>query len=516
VGRCMDAPIDAVHNPRKRRRSRFAAAPSVPPSAPATGPAPAGAASGTSQPPLPTRAQTGAAADVSAAPPAALDLSAIPVAPRHTLKINQKVERTKRIKRSLKVLEGDLLETDPTRNEYFDPDIRMNARARRLPKHKFNFVTAGVMTEKAEKARHDAERHAADVRFRGAMAAKAARAGSLPPLPPLVASAVDAARGGGAVPDVEWWDAPFVANDARAALEPSSASAQPFPVPPPVEVRVDRITHYVHHPVSIPSYKPPKQLAVLPLMLTDKERKRLRRQRRLEKETEKREMIAVGLLPPPLPKVKLSNLMRVLATEATADPTQVEADVRAQVAERLRKHEADNEARKRTKEELREKAEARTVKDREEGLLVNVYRVRSVENEQHRFKVDMNARQLGLSGSLVVHADCNLVIVEGGSKALRKYKKLMLRRIDWTAPPPLASGSAAAAAGPTPSARPNQCVMVWEGPILKPAFDGFRTVELLTESSVKGFLRGRGMEVQFDVAVALCLDDASQGVRAVD
>ena len=64
------------------------------------------------------------------------------------------------------------------------------------------------------------------------------------------------------------------------------------------------------------------------------ERKKLRKQRRREEEKEKQEMIQFGLIPKPEPKVKMSNLMRVLGSEAVQDPTKVEAHVRAQVAER--------------------------------------------------------------------------------------------------------------------------------------------------------------------------------------
>ena len=40
----------------------------------------------------------------------------------------------------------------------------------------------------------------------------------------------------------------------------------------------------------------------------------------------------MGLLAPDEPKVKMSNLMRVLGNEQIMDPTKVEAQVRAQMA----------------------------------------------------------------------------------------------------------------------------------------------------------------------------------------
>ena len=48
------------------------------------------------------------------------------------------------------------------------------------------------------------------------------------------------------------------------------------------------------------------------------ETKKLRTQRRIAREKEKQELVKQGLLEPPKPKVKISNLMRVLGAEATA------------------------------------------------------------------------------------------------------------------------------------------------------------------------------------------------------
>lgn len=98
----------------------------------------------------------------------------------------------------------------------------------------------------------------------------------------------------------------------------------------------------------------------LGVYLTKKEQKKLRRQTRREGQKEVQEKVRLGLMPPPEPKgshssdsisnhylqrgiiltcvflfpVRISNLMRVLGTEAVQDPTKVEAHVRAQMAKR--------------------------------------------------------------------------------------------------------------------------------------------------------------------------------------
>lgn len=46
---------------------------------------------------------------------------------------------------------------------------------------------------------------------------------------------------------------------------------------------------------------------------------------------------------PPAPKVKLSNLARILGTSSASNPSKIEKQVRQQMAERLKAHEDRNE-----------------------------------------------------------------------------------------------------------------------------------------------------------------------------
>ena len=54
----------------------------------------------------------------------------------------------------------------------------------------------------------------------------------------------------------------------------------------------------------------------VPVFLTKHEMKKLRRQNRREAWKEKQDKIRLGMIQPDQPKVKMSNLMRVLGTEA--------------------------------------------------------------------------------------------------------------------------------------------------------------------------------------------------------
>lgn len=51
------------------------------------------------------------------------------------------------------------------------------------------------------------------------------------------------------------------------------------------------------------------------------------------------------------------------------------------------------------------------------------FRVTELTNPAKKFKVEANAKQLLLTGIVVLFKDCNLVVVEGGPKQVNKYNR---------------------------------------------------------------------------------------------
>jgi len=296
-------------------------------------------------------------------------------------------------------------------------------------------------------------------------------------------------------PEVEWWDLPITKNKQYGEIDAENLDM----------IGLENIiTPYVQHPIPIqppgePSAQPPRQL-----MLTKKETKKLRRQKRLEAQKDKQDKIRLGLLPPEQPKVKISNLMRVLGQEAIQDPTQIEAKVRKEMEERQLEHEKANETRKLTKEEKREKTISKLKEDVSTMAHVTVYKVKKLSHPKLRFKVEKNARQYYLTGMVIASPKCNLVITEGGPKNIKAYKKLMLRRIDWNdLPIPLKAD-----AGDTTMQEPededeeeNKCFLVWEGVVKKRAFQRFTWKEMESEKMARELLNGFKVEHYWDVAV---------------
>lgn len=314
-----------------------------------------------------------------------------------------------------------------------------------------------------------------------------------------------------APPEAEWWDVPLLPSKAYADLDQGLAA---------LNIRNDSspITIYVQHPIPIPAPGDKDAVALKPVMLTKSEQKKMRKQRRQAELQDKRDRVRMGLIPPDAPKVRLANLMKVLTSDAVQDPTRVEARVRREVAMRKHGHEKMNAGRKLTDEQRREKKEAKKLEEERRGLVGAVYRVRTLADPAHQFKVRKNAEQNNLTGVCIYHPSFSMVYVEGAAKLMTKYEKLMTRRINWTEAAPArgeeeveldggsqdggeggmagsgaATSSKAAAPGEdgeygTASLQDNRCDLVWKGDVRERLFKSFRTKVCPTDAAAKEVL----------------------------
>lgn len=123
-------------------------------------------------------------------------------------------------------------------------------------------------------------------------------------------------------------------------------------------------------------FKPRAIQPVLQTRLTKEEKKKQAKEKRREYQKELQEKIKYGIIPPPPPKVKLSNFMRTLANEAVQDPTKVEQEVRKLVEETQKKHIERNEARKLTAEQKRDKMMKKLKKDSAKECRVCIFLLR--------------------------------------------------------------------------------------------------------------------------------------------
>lgn len=310
-----------------------------------------------------------------------------------------------------------------------------------------------------------------------------------------------------APPEIEWWDEGLVTGKDYSAIDT------------PDGLKIDTpdsiITLYIQHPVALEPPQEKNMPAPKPMFLTPQEQAKLRRQRRMADLKEQQAKVRLGLEPAPPPKVKKGNLMRVLGQEASLNPTAVEARVTAEIEERAKKHEEMNEDRKLTKEQRAEKLATQQAADGARGIYVSVYKIDSLANGRHRFKISKNAEQNALTGICILNPKFNLVIVEGGQHSISAFRKLMLNRIDWTEnsmPNAVREGNKEALQawlqsvdekGELRDLGLNKCTLVWEGEQKARAFRKWGSRVCETESAAREAL-GRGkMETMWTLAKSI-------------
>lgn len=309
-------------------------------------------------------------------------------------------------------------------------------------------------------------------------------------------------------PLIEWWDEGLVDGPSYDA------------VPDLARLKIDTndtiVTTYVQHPVPLPPPQEKNAPKPKPMFLTKEEQAKLRRQRRMADHKEQQAKIRLGLEPPPPPKVKKSNLMRVLGEEAVKDPTAVEARVNREIAERAAKHDADNDARKLTKEQRHEKLAAQQAADASKGIHVCVFKVDTLAFGKHRYQIDVNAKQNTLTGICIMSPKLNLIIVEGGSHSIRNYRKLMMQRIKWTdnaMPQSVREGNQEAEAewlqnvdenGELKDLSLNKCQLIWEGEERSRAFRQWRGLKAAeNDGEAKEILARAKMENMWTLAKSM-------------
>ena len=366
-----------------------------------------------------------------------------------------------------------------TDSRFFDP--RVNVKAAVRTKRSFHFHEQGKFQQVASRMRMKAQLD----KLQSEISQIARKTG----INSVTALALVAPRPGDAkeeegVPEIEWWDSVILKTRAYETAEGQA------------NLHSDKINNLIEHPIQMrPPIDPSSAEAYLPVFLTKKERKKLRRTNRRETWKEKQEKIRLGLEPAPQAKVRISNLMRVLGNEAIQDPTKIEAHVREQMAKRLQTHQEANAARKLTAEQVRDKKDKKLQEDTSNGVHVVIYRIRDLSNLSKKFKIETNAKQLFMTGCAVLFKDVNVVVVEGGPKQQKKYRRLMMNRVRWEEDAVKHKAVEGAA-----DVR-NSCSLVWEGTTKQRNFHGDFIFKLCpSEIAARDHFRKHGVEHYWDLA----------------
>ncbi|XP_062321946.1 U4/U6 small nuclear ribonucleoprotein Prp3 isoform X1 [Osmerus eperlanus] len=397
-----------------------------------------------------------------------------------TLKANIRAVKREQFRQQLKEKPGDDLES----TSYFDQRVTLTPAQR--PRKGFKFHEQGRFEKIAQRIRTKAQLEKLQTEI-----AQAAKKTGIQASTKLALIAPKKELGDGEVPSIEWWDSYILpSNIDLLSLRSKEISF--------VNMELFGVTNLVEHPAQISPPVDTDKPVTLGVYLTKKEQKKLRRQTRREAQKELQEKVRLGLMPPPEPKVRISNLMRVLGTEAVQDPTKVEAHVRAQMAKRQKAHEEANAARKLTAEQRKEKKVKKLKEDLTHGVHIAVFRIRNLHNPAKKFKVEANANQLYLTGTVVLHRDVNIVVVEGGPKAQKKFKRLMLHRIKW----PEHNSKRDDPDADDDTKRNNRCSLVWEGTAKERSFGEVKFKQCPTENMAREHFKKHGTEHYWDQALS--------------
>ncbi|NXL19115.1 PRPF3 protein, partial [Setophaga kirtlandii] len=386
-----------------------------------------------------------------------------------TLKANIRAVKREQFKQQLKEKPSEDMES----NTYFDPRVSITPAQRQ--KRTFKFHEKGKFEKIAQRLRTKAQLEKLQAEI-----SQAARKTGIHTSTKLALITPKKELKEGEIPEIEWWDSYIIPNGLDLKGGTTSKKDEYF-----------GITNLVEHPAQL---NPPAQrhwVCVCAIVLVGKSCP-----------------VGVSLQQEPSQQlfhslaVRISNLMRVLGTEAVQDPTKVEAHVRAQMAKRQKAHEEANAARKLTAEQRKAKKVKKLKEDVSQGVHIAVYRVRNLSNPAKKFKIEANAGQLYLTGVVVLHKDVNVVVVEGGPKAQKKFKRLMLHRIKWDEQTSNTKGEDDDESDEESVKKTNKCSLVWEGTAKDRSFGEMKFKQCPTENMAREHFKKHSAEHYWDLALS--------------
>ena len=256
------------------------------------------------------------------------------------------------------------------------------------------------------------------------------------------------------VPQTEWWDVPYLIDGTKATVVDN--------------LNTKSINKYIQHPARVDCEFYPRVRAETPIMLTKEERKKLQRKKKRQKEGNKREEIKLGLRQPDEPELRYNNYVNILGEMAFQNPTKAQNLVKKAYEKRYIKMRKDNEDRMLTKEQKALKLKNKFEKDASTSLSCCLVVLPNELNKQIKFKLLKNAEQLYLTGMIVINKEESInvrtfALLEGGEKALRKFKNLVEKRISWSA---------------------GKAEVIWEGPAAKREMQKVKVLSAKSESQV--------------------------------
>ncbi|NWT76463.1 PRPF3 protein, partial [Prunella himalayana] len=389
-----------------------------------------------------------------------------------TLKANIRAVKREQFKQQLKEKPSEDMES----NTYFDPRVSITPAQRQ--KRTFKFHEKGKFEKIAQRLRTKAQLEKLQAEI-----SQAARKTGIHTSTKLALITPKKELKEGEIPEIEWWDSYIIPN----GLDFPKLGRFGF---------VSKHKHSAQPWWDCTDLKPTQTLGLCVCKCSGGKKVSSGSLSRCHVQQEPSQHLFHSLA------VRISNLMRVLGTEAVQDPTKVEAHVRAQMAKRQKAHEEANAARKLTAEQRKAKKVKKLKEDVSQGVHIAVYRVRNLSNPAKKFKIEANAGQLYLTGVVVLHKDVNVVVVEGGPKAQKKFKRLMLHRIKWDEQTSNTKGEDDDESDEESVKKTNKCSLVWEGTAKDRSFGEMKFKQCPTENMAREHFKKHSAEHYWDLALS--------------
>jgi len=446
-----------------------------------------------------------------------------------TMKINQKREQEKRVKQMLKLQKDSYGIGLKREGKFYDPKLEEARRKRERKKlGAFSFVEQGTYIKRGEMIRKKQTLELLDSEDPALIPNSGSAPGSsIQPNSALarILSKGSKFKAADPVPDVEWWDAALLPPDKKTFTTLNTdennkeLKESDFAITEN-EIMAKRITDLIQHPPPVKNeFMEKLNNTQIKVMLTDSEIRKISRNKRLEKEKDKREKIRLGLIPPPQPKIKMGNYMQILTKEAIADPSKTEAEVRRIVEERYNKHLHHNLERKLTPQQKLEKRKRKLNKDLNEECRTALFRIETLANPSHKWKIDVTAQELMLTGMCLIPdkafsktIPC-LVVIEGGPWAIKKYKKLLMRRIKWTEP--TGKWTEEEKAKISEEIKDNKAALVWEGIAKKRTFDRWKVFDVRNENEARRILADKAVDHYWNMVISYKYGDEKAEIKGI-
>ena len=215
---------------------------------------------------------------------------------------------------------------------------------------------------------------------------------------------------------------------------------------------------------------------------------------------DEREQIKLGLKQPKPPKITEKNKLNLLK-EKFVSPTEIDIYVKKQYELRKKKMLEENEKRKLTKEQKKEKIKKKFEKDLKDGTYASLFKIKYLTSDKNRFKIDKNSQQLYLTGLCLMNRENtlnNLLYVEGGYKAIQRFKKLVLSRIKWNETEKDLVNQKLSLKNDDEKNKENNninnCKLLWEGSVRKRIWGKWKMREIKSEQDAIAILKEKNME----------------------